>query len=174
MKTDEGQHVTLTCKANFDVFSAQPVWRFRGHDVPSTTKHARVHVENKLTSSYYISVLHIKSTNISDTGGYTCEAVKRKDGRKSFKSSHLHVLSECLWSYNVLHNRVLKWRHHFANLSIRTFKPLHAVYTAAVRTCANFQIASINIMKREKFEVLPTLVTKSMTYRAFYYKFKCL
>ena len=38
-------------------------------------------------------------------------------------------------------NRV---RHHFANFSIRTFKPYHAICTAAVRTWAKFQIASVN------------------------------
>ena len=35
-------------------------------------------------------------------------------------------------------------RHHFANISIRTFKPHHMIHTAAVRTCDKFQIASIN------------------------------
>ena len=32
----------------------------------------------------------------------------------------------------------------FYNFSIRTFEPHHTIYTAAVRTCAKFQIASIN------------------------------
>ena len=36
------------------------------------------------------------------------------------------------------------WLHHFANFSIRTFKPHHAICTAAVRTWAKFQIASVN------------------------------
>ena len=37
-----------------------------------------------------------------------------------------------------------KVHHHFANFSIRTFKPPHEIYTAAVRMCAKLQIASIN------------------------------
>ena len=35
-------------------------------------------------------------------------------------------------------------RHNFANFSIGTFKPHHVICTAAVRTWAKFQIASVN------------------------------
>ena len=40
----------------------------------------------------------------------------------------------------------------FAIFFIRTFKPHHAIYTAAVRTCVKFQIVSI--MKGEDRGVL--------------------
>ena len=33
---------------------------------------------------------------------------------------------------------------HFANFSVRTFEPYHAIDTAAVRTCAKFQIVRIH------------------------------
>ena len=46
--------------------------------------------------------------------------------------------------YKILWWDMKVWRYHFANFSIRTFEPHHAIYTAAVRTCAKFQIASIN------------------------------
>ena len=34
------------------------------------------------------------------------------------------------------------WRHHFANFSIQTFEPHHAIHTAAVRTYSKLQIVS--------------------------------
>ena len=36
------------------------------------------------------------------------------------------------------------WHHHFANFSIQTFEPHHVIHTAAIKTCAIFQIAGIN------------------------------
>ena len=64
--------------------------------------------------------------------------------------------------YNSLPQSILvvvaKWRHHANvllaqifvatlspdNLSIRTFEPHHVIHTAAVRTCAKFQIVIVN------------------------------
>ena len=45
------------------------------------------------------------------------------------------------------------WRLHFVNFSIRTFEPHHAIYTAAVRTCAKFQIVSL--VRRLKICLVP-------------------
>ena len=36
------------------------------------------------------------------------------------------------------------WRHQFANVSFRTFKPHHTIYTVAETTCAKCQTSSIN------------------------------
>ena len=49
---------------------------------------------------------------------------------------------------SVIDNRVLNCDVIiFANFTVRIFKPHHEIYTAAVRTWSEFQIASINESK---------------------------
>ena len=58
--------------------------------------------------------------------------------------THKTTGSENLITWYLLKQSSKVWRHHFANVSIRTFKPHHEIYTAAVRTWTKFQIVSIN------------------------------
>ena len=58
------------------------------------------------------------------------------------------------------HNRILKC--DVIILQTFSFEPRHAIYTAAVRTCAKFQIASIMKVKIEMFEVLHSSILTSL------------
>ena len=68
----------------------------------------------------------------------------------NFHGAQTHHLEKAtnVWQVFLVHLidsiKLDRVRHHFANFSIRTFKPHHEIYTAAVRTWAKFQIASVN------------------------------
>ena len=75
------------------------------------------------------------------------KTIKISSITKFQKSRPYSVHTKCNLLCSIYSTKV--WHHHFANFSIRTFKPHHVIHTAAVRTWAKFQITSNESEDRE-------------------------